>query len=317
MSDYMIEINDLSRNFGPTRALDHISLKVKRGEVMGFLGPNGAGKTTAMRILAGLLSPSSGSVRIADMDVLQNPIQTRARIGFLPETPPIYTEMTVREYLTYLATLRGVPPNRLADALDRTMTRCGLTDVADRLLRNLSKGYRQRAGIAQAIVHGPDVVILDEPTVGLDPIQIREIRNLIKELGGEHSVLLSTHILPEVQMTCHRVAVINKGRIVAEDSLEGLNQKSTARGGLTLRWNAPPAADALRAIPGVARAEPEGDLWQILPSPGADPLPEILRRSVEQNWDLREIAPSSRTLEEIFLHLTTRESADADQEAAA
>lgn len=316
MSEYMIEINDLTRYYGPTLALDGISLKVKRGEVMGFLGPNGAGKTTAMRILAGLLSPSSGSVRIADMDVIDNPIQTRARIGFLPETPPIYTEMTVREYLAYLATLRGVPNSRLADALERTMTRCGLTQVADRLLRNLSKGYRQRAGIAQAIVHSPDVVILDEPTVGLDPIQIREIRNLIKELGGEHSVLLSTHILPEVQMTCNRVAVINKGRIVAEDTLEELNRRSQSQGALSLRWNAPPEAAVLRAIPGVDRADADGAVWNILPAPGADPLPEILRRSVEHNWDLREIAPSSRTLEEIFLHLTTREGADSAQEAA-
>lgn len=311
MSDTMIELIDLTRHYGPITALDHVNLQVRQGEVMGFLGPNGAGKTTAMRILTGLLAPSAGTVRVGGIDVLDDPVAARAKIGFLPETPPIYEEMTVREYLRYLAALRRVPSSRLGQAVDRAMARCGLTQVAGRLLRNLSKGYRQRAGIAQAIVHSPDVVVLDEPTVGLDPIQIREIRNLIRELGGEHSVLLSTHILPEVKMTCDRVAVINNGRIVVEDTLANLEHRTRASAALQVRFGNPPEEGAVAAIPGVALLERENETWLLTPGSGLDPVPELLRRAVEQGWDLRELTPASHTLEEIFLHLTTRENDEA------
>lgn len=310
MPETMIEISDLTRNFGPIKALDSISFQVQRGEVMGFLGPNGAGKTTAMRILAGILAPTQGSVRVAGVDVIENPVEARAKIGFLPESPPIYDEMTVREYLTYLAALRRVPKTKMQAAVTYAMERCGLSQTADRLLRNLSKGYQQRAGIAQAIVHSPEVVILDEPTVGLDPIQIREIRQLIRDLGGEHSVLLSTHILPEVRMTCNRVAVINQGRIVADDTLEGLEQKASAVGAFFVRWNQPPDSTVLQEIPGIATLKEKNSGWMITPIQGADPIAELVQRSVAQNWDLRELIPASYasdSLEEIFLNLTTRE----------
>ncbi|MBF0626387.1 MAG: ABC transporter ATP-binding protein [Magnetococcales bacterium] len=317
MSDNMIEIADLTRFYGQTRVLDRINLTVKRGEVMGFLGPNGAGKTTTMRILAGLLAPTEGSVTVAGIDALEHPEAARARIGFLPEDPPIYDEMTVREYLAYLAGLRGVPGRERGAAVDKAMLRCGLTEVSERLLRNLSKGFRQRAAIAQAIVHGPDVVILDEPTVGLDPLQIREIRKLIRQLGGTHSVLLSTHILPEVRMTCDRVALIHKGRIVLEDTLEALDHRSRREGRLLVRWNNPPAEAELAALPGVARVERDDTHWVITPAPETDPIPPLLARSVAQGWDLRELSPASQDLEEIFVQLTQQEAAeDAAREAA-
>ncbi|MBF0620804.1 MAG: ABC transporter ATP-binding protein [Magnetococcales bacterium] len=307
MSEKMIEILGLSRRFGQTQALDNINLEVNRGEVMGFLGPNGAGKTTAMRILSGLLSPSSGHVRVAGMDILNEPIKVRQSIGFLPETPPIYGEMTVREYLTYLASLRGVGKGALKQSVNDAMDRCGLTAVSHRLLRNLSKGYRQRAGIAQAIVHKPDIVILDEPTVGLDPIQIREIRKLIRELGGEHSVLLSTHILPEVQMTCDRVSVINNGRIVAQDTLAGLEARQKAAKGLRFVWDNPPDDATLQSIPGVAELQTDGDAKLIIPNKNQDPRAELVKRSVENNWGLLELRPVEHSLEEIFVQLTTME----------
>ncbi len=309
MSETMIDIVDLTRNFGPTRALDGIGFQVNRGEVVGFLGPNGAGKTTAMRILSGLLAPTRGSVQVAGVDVVGDPVAARAKIGFLPESPPIYDEMTVLEYLSYLAGLRRVPSGNIAKAVDGVMVRCGLTEVRQRLLRNLSKGYRQRAGIAQAIVHSPEVVILDEPTVGLDPIQIREIRQLIRDLGGEHSVLLSTHILPEVRMTCNRVAVINNGRIVADDTLEGLEQQAAGRQTLFMRWSRPPTVDVLRGITGVVDVRATEGGWSITPEAERDPLPELVRRSAVDGWDLRELAPRGNTLEDIFLQLTTSEVA--------
>ncbi|MBF0400540.1 MAG: ABC transporter ATP-binding protein [Magnetococcales bacterium] len=314
MPETMIEISDLTRLYGATKALDAIGFQVQRGEVMGFLGPNGAGKTTTMRILAGILAPTEGSVQVAGLDMIANPVAARAKIGFLPESPPVYDEMTVREYLTYLAALRRVPGARLRGAVEHAMERCGLKQVADRLLRNLSKGYRQRAGIAQAIVHGPEVVILDEPTVGLDPIQIREIRQLIRELGGEHSVLLSTHILPEVRMTCNRVAVINQGRIVANDTLEGLEQSAAGQGSFFIRWNHPPEPELLQQVPGVAHVKASEGGWTIIPAKGSDPLPELVQRSAAHGWDLRELQPVGGSLEEIFLHLTTREE---DAEATA
>jgi ABC-2 type transport system ATP-binding protein len=318
----MIEISGLTRYFGPAKALDRIDLRVRQGEVMGFLGPNGAGKTTAMRILAGLLAPTEGLVKVAGIDVIDQPVQARAQIGFLPETPPIYGEMTVTEYLRYLAALRRVPRAKRTAAVNAALEKCGLTTVAQRLLRNLSKGYRQRAGIAQAIVHNPKVVILDEPTVGLDPIQIREIRRLIRNLGGEHSVLLSTHILPEVQMTCDRVAVISQGRIMAEDTLAGLENRAKQKKGWRVRWTHPVTAAEIQALPGVAQCEPDGRCWLIAATEGApDPIPTLVAASVENGWNLRELTPETHSLEEIFVQLTTQEhepanSAHTEQEAA-
>ncbi|MBF0158870.1 MAG: ABC transporter ATP-binding protein [Magnetococcales bacterium] len=308
MSDLMIEISQLSRFYDRRKVLDQIDLEVKRGEVMGFLGPNGAGKTTTLRILAGLLAPNEGSVRVAGIDILAQPIAAKAKIGFLPETPPLYDDMTVREYLVYLAQLRQVAPGKVTVAVDRAMERCGLVSVANRLLRNLSKGYRQRCGIAQAIVHTPEVVILDEPTVGLDPIQIREIRGLIRELGGDHSVILSTHILPEVQVTCNRVALIHNGRIVLQDSLAGLERHARRERGYRVCWDHPPQEAALRQITTLAEVSQDGNGWSIIPVAGADPIPELVRQSVEQGWGLRELTPVTQSLEEIFVRLATQES---------
>ncbi|MEO5365406.1 MAG: ABC transporter ATP-binding protein [Magnetococcus sp. WYHC-3] len=309
MAETMIALSGVSRDYGSILALRDIDLTVERGEVVGFLGPNGAGKTTAMRILAGLLAPSRGTVHVAGIDMLADAKKAKARLGFLPETPPLYDDMTVREYLTYLAALRGVERRDLGRATGVAMERCGLAGVADRLLRNLSKGYRQRAGIAQAIVHAPAVVVLDEPTVGLDPIQIREIRRLIGELGGDHSVLLSTHILPEVRMTCHRVAVINQGRIVATDTIEGLEHRARGGGRIRVRWQSPPEDAALLALGGIVDVshQPDGQVV-ITPQPGADPVPDLVRESVARGWDLRELAPQVESLEDIFVQLTTRES---------
>lgn len=307
MSEYMIETTGLTRLFGQTRALDDVSIKVRRGEVMGFLGPNGAGKTTAMRVLAGLLAPTEGLVKVAGIDVIEDPVAARSHIGFLPETPPIYNDMTVREYLAYLVALRLVPPAQRKGAVERALEMCGLTQVSNRLLRNLSKGYRQRAGIAQAIAHNPDVVILDEPTVGLDPIQIREIRGLIRELGGEHSVLLSTHILPEVRMTCDRVTVINQGRILVEDSLDGLERRATQKQGWRVRLAGKAQQADLMAIEGISDVTKEGDDWLIQPETDADPLPGLVRAAADGAWDLRELSPAGQSLEDIFVQLTTDE----------
>ncbi|MBF0589753.1 MAG: ATP-binding cassette domain-containing protein [Magnetococcales bacterium] len=315
MSDLMIEISALTRRFGPTLALDGIDLNVRRGEVMGFLGPNGAGKTTTMRILAGLLAPTSGTARITGLDILNNPEKSRARIGYLPETPPIYKEMTVREYLAFIAALRGVTAKSVKSAVTNVMGRCGLEQVAGRLLGNLSKGYRQRSGIAQALVHNPSVVILDEPTVGLDPIQIREIRTLIRDLGGDHSVLLSTHILSEVKMTCDRVAVINKGRLITEDTLEGLEQRAKQAKEFRIQLNNPPDEATLRALPGVAHlSAQESGAWLLVPKPEADPIPTLLEKAVTEGWGLRELSPNSHSLEEIFVNLTTDDSETESQE---
>ncbi|MGN7612703.1 ABC transporter ATP-binding protein [Magnetococcales bacterium HHB-1] len=313
MSEYMIEIQNLSRFYGPIEALNGINLNIRRGEVTGFLGPNGAGKTTAMRILSGLLTPTTGNVLIDGINMLDDPVAAKYKIGFLPETPPIYNEMTVAEYLIYLSRLRR-PKESAKERAHHAMERCGLLDVKNRLLRNLSKGYRQRAGIAQAIVHNPEIVILDEPTVGLDPIQIREIRTLIRELGGEHSVLLSTHILPEVQMTCDRVAVINQGKIVTQSTLEDLEKSATTKRRIHVCWNKPPERKRIQVIEGVARAQQEGNMWVITPQKEANPIDALVRQSVENDWQLQEIRTEKDSLEDIFVHLTTQES---DEEATA
>jgi ABC-2 type transport system ATP-binding protein len=308
MSDAMIEIANLSRYYGPKKVLDDVSLEVRRGEVLGFLGPNGAGKTTTLRILAGMLAPHAGSIRVAGIDTLGNPVAARARIGFLPETPPIYDEMTVREYLEYLARLRRVAAGQVDRAVNRVMEQCGVGGVADRLLRNLSKGYRQRCGIAQALVHTPDIVILDEPTVGLDPIQIREIRALISQLGGDHSVILSTHILPEVQMTCNRVTLINNGRIVFQDTLEGLERHARRERGVRVRLDTPPDEATLRAAVPMTDISREGEDWYLVPEAGVDPVPVLVQQAVAHGWGLRELTPVGQSLEDVFVHLATQEN---------
>src|SRR3989344_7936026 len=252
----LVEIKNLSRFYGALQAVRDVSFTIRQGEVLGFLGPNGAGKTTTMQIISGNLAPSGGSVTIAGHDLLEDPRAAKSQIGYLPEQPPLYRELTVDEYLDYCAALNQVPRAQRVSARDNAKERCGLHDTGRRLIGNLTKGYQQRVGIAQAIIHLPPVVILDEPTVGLDPIQIREIRLLIRELGEEHGVILSTHILPEVQTTCDRVQIINNGELVLSESIDGL-EKHMKSASLTVAFHRVPALEILEKVPGVNSVQPE------------------------------------------------------------
>ena len=313
-ADVLVEVSDVSRFYGEIPALTHVSFSVRKGEVLGFLGPNGAGKTTSMQVITGNLAPSSGSIRIAGHDLLEDPRAAKGAIGYLPEQPPVYRELLVDEYLDYCAALNRIPRDQRRAARDAAKEKCGLTEVGGRLIGNLSKGYRQRVGIAQAIIHMPPVVVLDEPTVGLDPIQIREIRELIRELGKEHGVILSTHILPEVQMTCSRVQIINKGKLVLNDDIDGLRRhlKGTS---ITVAFRRRPAENELLAIPGVKTVEKEkDDAWLLFRDSDTDPTDELVRCSVEKGWGLYELRPARVSLEEIFVELTTD---DGGQEEAA
>ncbi|HHI92042.1 MAG TPA: ATP-binding cassette domain-containing protein [Gammaproteobacteria bacterium] len=309
--DILIKVEQLTRYYGAQSglqpAVDNISFEVRRGEVLGFLGPNGAGKSTTMRIITGNLAPSHGRITINGIDILDNPKKAKAGIGFLPELPPLYRELTVDEYLQFCARLNRIPRDKQANAIGSARERCGLSNVGKRLIANISKGYQQRVGIAQAIIHSPAVVVLDEPTVGLDPIQIREIRHLIRELSNEHSVILSTHILPEVQATCDRVQIINQGRLVLSDSIEGLIQHMQTSS-LRLRTKNRANNDLLLAIEGVVAVDTiDEDYVQIKHKPEINPAAAIARMTVEQNWDLLEMTPERRSLEEIFVDITTAE----------
>ena len=316
-NDILISAEKLSRHYGPISAIDDISFEVRRGEVLGFLGPNGAGKSTTMQILAGNLAPSFGRVRINGFDILDQPKQAKSELGYLPETPPIYRELTVYEYLHYCACLNKIQKKQISKAIDNAMQRCGLINVRNRLIGNLSKGYQQRVGIAQAIIHSPSVVILDEPTVGLDPIQIKEIRALIRELAGEHSVILSTHILPEVQSTCDRVQIINQGKLVLMESISSLNDQMQSDY-LLLSFKQAPGIAALQSIGGVLQVEPNYNQnnkqqFRLHIDPENDPSEKIVKMSVGQNWGLYELSPQRRSLEEIFIDITCSESKLVEQ----
>jgi ABC-2 type transport system ATP-binding protein len=310
MSDQaLIKVEQLSRFYGPHHAVEDLSFEVQRGEVLGFLGPNGAGKSTTMRMITGNLAPTHGRIMINGIDILDQPKLAKAEIGYLPEQPPLYRELTVDEYLHFCARLNRISRNKQAKAIDSAKLRCGLGEVGKRLIANLSKGFQQRVGIAQAIIHSPAVVILDEPTVGLDPIQIREIRLLIRELGGEHSVILSTHILPEVQATCDRVQIIHRGRLVLSDSIEGLalHMKTSS---IRVRLANKPDKQALLAINDVDSVELlEDDIVRIHHDPDTNPASAIAQAAVTQGWGLLELTPEQRTLEEIFVDITTTEPA--------
>ncbi len=311
MTDQTAEITvsaqGLSRRFGAHAAVERVSIELKRGEILGFLGPNGAGKTTTMQMLTGNLAPSSGAVSICGVDLFEHPVAAKARIGYLPETPPLYRELTVREYVDLAARLHRVAKPARAAAVDDALVRCGLTEVALKLIGTLSKGYQQRVGIAQAIVHRPDVVILDEPTIGLDPIQVREIRTLIRELGAHHSVILSTHILPEVESVCDRVQILHLGTTVFGDTIAGLRQFHGGRM-LLVGLRPPPALGELAAISGVERAENTADtLFRLSFAEGADPTDELVRRAVKQSWGLFQLTPAQSSLEDVFVHLTRKE----------
>ena len=304
----MIKVGGLTKHYGSLRALDQVSFDVGKGEILGFLGPNGAGKTTTMRILTGYMPPNEGSATIAGFDVVEESLEVRRRVGYLPETVPLYREMTVRGYLGFVSSLRRL--SQQDEAIDRVLDTCDIADVADTLIAKLSKGYRQRVGLAQALVHDPEVLVLDEPTIGLDPRQILSVRELIKSLSGERTVILSTHILPEVSEICERVLIINRGRIVAEDSPQHLTD--SLQGGMRVRMQmANPPRDVsvqLGAIDGVADVAPiaEGTFVVTLDAT-QDRRADLSALAVNRGWGLLEMRSVSMTLEEIFLELTTEE----------
>jgi ABC-2 type transport system ATP-binding protein len=311
----VIEVQGLTKHYGRVTAVDDVSFRVERGEILGFLGPNGAGKTTTMRILTGYMPASSGRAIIAGYDIFEQPIEAKRRTGYLPETPPLYPEMTVREYLTFVAKINGVPRAERRRRIDQTMERTRVADMADRHCSKLSKGYRQRVGLAQAILHNPEVLILDEPTAGLDPKQILETRELIRGLSGDHTVILSTHILPEVSQTCQRVVIINKGRVVAVDTPDNLTGR--LRGAETMYVQVDSqgtdAAPTLQAVPGVTRVDVADTSngvrgYEVESARGLDVRRDLASAVVAAGWGLLELRPLRMSLEQVFLQLTTEES---------
>lgn len=308
----MIEVSNLTKRYGEFVAIDRLQFKVNKGEVVGFLGPNGAGKSTTMKIITGFTAPTDGVAKVSGFDVFENPIEVKKRIGYLPETPPVYLDMLVEDYLSYVAELKGVEKSKCRSAVDRAIEKTHLGSVRRRLIHNLSKGFKQRVGIAQAIVSDPEVLILDEPTVGLDPKQVAEIRDLIKELRGQHTIILSTHILPEVQATCERIIIINKGRIVAQDTLANLaNLKSGARKvHLRVRRGSPETATWLKVVPGVLSVH-EGrssQEWQLDTQEDDAVIETIAKTVIDRGAGLLEISSVKADLEEIFLKLTYGDS---------
>ncbi len=303
-SDTLISVKNLSRNYGNFCAVNNIDFEVKRGQILGFLGPNGAGKTTTMQMITGTLAPTTGQISLAGYDLLDHPIQAKTAIGYLPEQPPVYKEMQVDEYLLFCAKLHHIPNSAIAYSVNHTIEQCGLNSVSRRLISNLSKGYQQRVGIAQAIIHNPQVVILDEPTIGLDPIQIREIRALIRRLGEEHSVILSTHILPEVQAVCSHVQIINRGQLILNDTIDGLlNQMQSTH--LQVGFHNPPDIKKIQKIQFVESVEIVKDnKIRIQHSIENSPVESLVEQSVTNSWGLYELIPEQRTLEQIFVDLT-------------
>ncbi len=307
----MIEVQNITKRYGDFTAIDRVTFTVDKGEVLAFLGPNGAGKTTTMRILTCFMPATEGVARVAGFDCFDQPIEVKRRIGYLPEHPPLYQELTVTEYLTFVGRIKGMGAEDLRSGLDRVMERLALGDVRHRLIANLSRGYQQRVGLAQALLHDPPVLILDEPTLGLDPKQIIEIRELIKSLAGSHTVILSTHILPEATAVCQRVVIINNGRIVAEDSPEGLSARLRQSEKIRVTVKAPPAdlANRFRALPGVLSVfEPtESGAFLLEYELGQDRRDELARFVVANGWGLLELQTVAMTLEDVFLRLTQHE----------
>jgi ABC-2 type transport system ATP-binding protein len=314
----VIEVQHLSKRYGRVTAVDDVSFRVERGEILGFLGPNGAGKTTTMRILTGYMPATDGKAMVAGFDVFDQPIEAKRRTGYLPETPPLYPDMTVVEYLTFVAKIKGVPSGERRQRIQAVMARTRVDEMANRLCSKLSKGYKQRVGLAQALIHNPDVLILDEPTAGLDPKQIIETRQLIKELAGDHTIILSTHILPEVSQTCQRVVIINRGKVVAVDTPDNLTARVSGSETMYLQIDAV-GADALSMltrVPGVTRVV-ESDRrdsaigYEVDSEAGRDVRRDLARAIVGQGWGLLEMRPMRMSLEDIFLSLTTDEAPGA------
>jgi len=317
----MIEAEKLTKYYDKVAAIEDVSFTVEKGEIVGFLGPNGAGKTTTMRILAGVLPPSSGTARVAGYDILADSLQVRRRIGYLPETVPLYTDMKVAAYLEFVGEVKGVQRRERRRKIAQVMERCRILEVQRMLIGALSRGYRQRVGIAQALLNDPEVLILDEPTVGLDPKQIIEIRQLIKELSGQSTIILSTHILPEASMICERVIIINDGHIIAVDTPENLTARLQSSAKLFLSVEGPAAqieAD-LNGLPGVLRVEPRGGAtdgsvsFVVESERSRDFRREASRMIIDRGWGLLELRPADMTLEEIFIRLVTKEEQEARQ----
>jgi ABC-2 type transport system ATP-binding protein len=313
----VIEVQHLTKRYGRVTAVDDVSFQVLRGEILGFLGPNGAGKTTTMRILTGYMPATDGRATVAGYDVFSHPVEAKRRTGYLPETPPLYPDMTVREYLTFVARIKGLsnlPASQRKARVDAVMERTRVADMADRHCGKLSKGYRQRVGLAQAIIHNPEVLILDEPTAGLDPKQIIETRQLIRSLAGDHTVILSTHILPEVAQTCQRVVIINKGRVVAVDTPANLTGRLRGTEAMYVQVDGggPEVAATLEGVRGVLKVtladQHNGTAgYEVESAKGEDVRRELARAVVSRGWGLLELRPVRMSLEEIFLHLTTEE----------
>jgi gliding motility-associated transport system ATP-binding protein len=325
----MITVKELTKRYARNTAVDHISFEVEKGQIVGFLGPNGAGKTTTMRILTCFLPPTSGTASVAGFDVLEHPLEVKKRIGYLPETPPLYPEMRTDEYLTFVGKLKGLSGSELRQRVDAVCERCAVTDVKKKLLGKLSKGYRQRVGLAQAIIHNPEVLILDEPTAGLDPKQINETRDLIKGLAGDHTIILSTHILPEVEQTCQQVIIIDKGKLVATDSVNNL--QSRARGAETVlvevagrngEIDSAAVQRRLEKVTGVSRVvfkekRQNRNIFEVESQKNRFARGDLARAVVESGWDLNELRATAVSLEEVFLQLTGGQAAAPTEEAAA
>lgn len=311
----MIEVENLTRFFGSITAIEEVTFKVEKGEVLGFLGPNAAGKTTTMRIITGFLPASKGTARVANFDVFQSPLEVKKRIGYLPENPPLYAEMTVSSFLDFIAKIKGIDPRDRKQKIVTAIEKAGLEEQIDTIIKHLSKGYKQRLGIAQAIINEPEVLILDEPTIGLDPKQIIEVRELIKNLAGKHTVILSTHILPEVSMTCQRVVIIDRGRVVAQDKPQNLIARLKGSDQITVVVGGPqdqvlPILSQIKGVNQVMVTEKGTDdkiSYSIETILHADVTKELAKVIVTSGWDLYELKKAEMSLEEIFLRLTTHE----------
>ena len=323
----MISVKDLTKKYARNLAVDNISFEVNKGEIVGFLGPNGAGKTTTMRMLTCFLLPTSGTANVAGFDILEKPLEVKRRIGYLPESPPLYHEMVTSEYLNFVGKLKGLSGAELTKRVDYVCDRCAVADVKQKQLGKLSKGYRQRVGLAQAIIHNPDVLILDEPTAGLDPKQINETRDLIKSLAGDHTIILSTHILPEVEQTCEQVIIINKGKVVATDSVRNLRERARGAESLMLEIgsrNGPLdgalVLEKLNKINGVVavvvKETRDGEGMFEIESDKNFVRGDLARAVVEAGWDLNELRPTSMSLEQVFLQLTGDESAASPEKTS-
>lgn len=301
----MVEVKNLSKDYGPIKAIDQINFTLNKGDVVGFLGPNGAGKSTTMKIITGFMAPTSGEARVAGFDVFENPMEVKKRIGYLPEIPPVYTDMFVRDYLNFVAELKQVPRSQIKKNVERAIEKTHLQEVSNRLIGTLSKGFRQRVGIAQAIVSDPEVLILDEPTVGLDPKQVAEIRELIKELKGQHTIILSTHILSEVQAVCDKAIIINKGKIVAEDSIKNLEKLEKGTSVLKVKLRSPFDLKAqFHGKSGILKITGDQFDWDIQYDGQDQVHDEILNQLVMTKAGIIEFSPKRLDLEDVFLKLT-------------